>query len=450
MIRIARIRFAIASVLVAASVGALPCSRGAAQSKETVQTADPAAAMNGIAERFVKLALAVGEHDPLYVDAYFGPKAWRTEAAHEKKPLAASEQEAMPLLAELQALDVSKQGEVVRLRRMFLIKQLGSLVARTRILRGARYTFDEESKSLFDIEAPPFDEGSFKARLARVDSLLPSGEGSLTDRLDRFKKDFMIPKDKVGAVFSAAINEARKRTREHIPLPANESFAVEYVTNKSWGAYNWYKGDNRSVIQINTDLPKYIDSPVSLACHEGYPGHHVQNVLFEQHLVKERGWVEFTVAPLFSPLSPINEGTADFGAEVAFPGDERLAFEREVLYPLAGLDPARAASYSAVMKLVRELASAENEAARRYLSGDITAEDAAQFLYAYALMPLERARKLVTFIDQYRSYVVNYSVGYDLVKAYIEKKGGTADHPVRLWEEYAALISVPRVPSELK
>ena len=49
--------------------------------------------------------------------------------------------------------------------------------------------------------------------------------------------------------------------------------------------------------------------------------------------MRDRGWVEFTVYPLFSPQSLIAEGTANFGIEVAFPGAERTAFERETLYP---------------------------------------------------------------------------------------------------------------------
>ncbi len=36
--------------------------------------------MDAIAESFVKLVLAVGQHDADYVDAYFGPEAWQVEA----------------------------------------------------------------------------------------------------------------------------------------------------------------------------------------------------------------------------------------------------------------------------------------------------------------------------------------------------------------------------------
>ena len=31
------------------------------------------------------------------------------------------------------------------------------------------------------------------------------------------------------------------------------------MTNKPWGGYDWYKGNFHSVIQVNTDLPIYID-----------------------------------------------------------------------------------------------------------------------------------------------------------------------------------------------
>ncbi len=140
---------------------------------------------------------------------------------------------------------------------------------------------------------------------------------------------------------------------------------MEYVTGKSWSGYNWYQGSYRSLIQVNTDLPIMIDRAVDLACHEGYPGHHVYNALLEQHLVRERGWIEYSVYPLFSPQSLIAEGTANYGVDVAFPGAERVKFEREVIFPAAGLDPAGAEAYYEVMDLVDQLSYAGNEAARQ-------------------------------------------------------------------------------------
>ena len=148
----------------------------------------------------------------------------------------------------------------------------------------------------------------------------------------------------------------------HVALPPNESFTIEYVTNKPWGGYNWYKGNFHSVIQVNTDLPIYIDRAVDLAAHEGYPGHHVYNLLLERNLVRDRGWVESSVYALFSPQSLIAEGTANFGRDVAFPNKtDRMKFEKEVLFPAAGIDSKRADEYYAVQDLMKQLDYAANE-----------------------------------------------------------------------------------------
>ena len=225
---------------------------------------------------------------------------------------------------------------------------------------------------------------------------------------------------------------------------------MEYVTDKPWSAYNWYQGHDRSVIQVNTRLPIHIDRAVDLAAHEGYPGHHVYNALLEQALVRGRGWTEFTVYPLFSPQSLIAEGTANFGVEVVFPGPERVAFERQVLYPKAGLDPAGAANYNRLEELLRQLGYAGNEAARGYLNGELTRTAAVDWLARYAMMPAARAEQRTRFFDTYRSYVINYNLGKDLVKAYVESRPGAAADAARRWTEFAKLLASPRLPSGLR
>jgi hypothetical protein len=404
--------------------------------------------MNQVAERYVKLVLAVGQHDENYVDAFYGPEAWAAEAKSEKRSLDSIRQEAAAMIEQVRKLNQSTAEEIVRLRHQYLTKQLESLVARVEMLKGAKLTFDQESKALYDAVAPTHTESHFKQILSRLEPLV-GGSGPLAARLDRFKQEFIISKDKLDTVFKAAIDEARIRTKKHVSLPRQENFQLEYVTGKSWSGYNWYKGNAHSLIQINTDLPIYIDRAIDLACHEGYPGHHVYNVLLEQHLVKDRGWIEFSVYPLFSPQSLIAEGSANFGIEVAFPGQERIAFEREVLFPLAGLDPSKAEKYYRIQSLLAELSYAGNEAARRYLNGEINRDQAAEWLVKYTLVARERAEQRVRFFDQYRSYVINYNLGQDLVKQYIEKRGGTADKPLKRWDEFKKLLSSPRLPSGL-
>ena len=48
----------------------------------------PVAAMSDLAERYVKLVLAVGVHDADYVDAYYGPPEWRAAAAEQRRSIA--------------------------------------------------------------------------------------------------------------------------------------------------------------------------------------------------------------------------------------------------------------------------------------------------------------------------------------------------------------------------
>jgi len=404
-----------------------------------------ATSVSGIAEGYVKLVLAIGNHDPDYVDAYYGPQEWKKS---ENKPLDTIAREATQLREQLGKIS-EPADELDRLRRRYLTKQLSALEARVRILNGEHLKFDEESQALYDAVAPTFPEGHFQEILASLEPKLP-GEGPLLQRYEDWRRAFVIPKDKLDAVFQLAIKACRERTLAHIKLPPDENFSVEYVTNKPWGGYNWYKGNYRSVIQVNTDLPVYIDRAIDLAAHEGYPGHHVYNALLEKNLVRDRGWVEFSVYALFSPQSLIAEGTANFGREVVFTKSERLAFEKEVLWPAAGIDPSRVAEFYEVQDLVKKLGYATNEAARRYLSGDINAAAAEAWLQKYALMDEKRAKQATKFIEKYRTYVINYNLGEDMVRSYIDKRGGTENQPEQRWRAFEELLASPRLPGDIR
>ena len=377
-----------------------------------------------------------------------GPADWRTEAERRKISLAEISQEADRLIGQIPRPATVAGDALVVLREEYLRRQLEAVRARVRMLKGTRLSFDEESQALYDAVAPTYPESYFQAIIDQLEWLLP-GRGALIDRYDAFRQDFVIALSKISDVFDLAIAECRSRTIAHIELPPGESFKVEYVTNKSWSGYNWYQGNYHSLIQVNTDLPIYIDRAIDLACHEGYPGHHVYNALLEKNLVRDRGWQEFTVYALFSPQSLIAEGTANYGIEVAFPGSDRIEFERRALFPKTGLDPVGAADYYQVQALVDRLAYAGNEAARRYLNGEIDRAAAATWLTRYAIMSPARAAQRTRFIDQYRSYVINYNLGKDLVKQYIESRGGAPDRAEQRWQEFEALLSSPRLPSSL-
>ncbi len=410
-----------------------------------------AGAMNTVAERYVRLVLALGQHDPDYVDAFYGPADWKTQAEQEKKSLDAIGTEAAKLsvtLTETPIAPGTPDSDLRLLRREYLHKQLAALAARVRMLKGEKLKFDDESRALYDAVAPTYPDSHFIQIIAQLESKIP-GKGPLWERYENWRKPFVVPKEKLDDVFQAAIKECRARTLSHMALPPDESFIIEYVTDKPWGGYNWYKGNFHSVIQVNTDLPIYIDRAVDLAAHEGYPGHHVYNLLLEKNLVRDRAWMEFSVYALFSPQSLIAEGTANFGREVAFPTKtERMKFEKEVLFPAAGIDASRADEYYDVQGLMKQLDYAANEAARRLINDEIAENAAVQWLQKYAVMDPARAQQRVKFIQRYRSYVINYNLGEDMVRRYIEKRSGT--DPEKRWREFGKLLSSPRLPSGLQ
>jgi len=400
--------------------------------------------MDRIAESYVKLVLSVGQLDPDYVDAYYGPEAWRTEAEAAVSSAAQLQVQSAALIEELRGI-ATPTDEMEALRYTYLATQLNAVEARLSMLGGEQLTFDEESKALYDAVAPTHGDDHFQQIVDSLEPLLP-GDGALIERWQAFRSSYVIPPEKLDAVFRAAIDACKERSAARLDLPQGERFNLEYVTDKNWSGYNWYKGGFESLIQINTDLPIYIDRAIDLACHEGYPGHHVYNMMLERAMVRDRGWMEFSIYPLFSPQSLIAEGTANYGIEMAFPGHERIEFEKELLFPLAGLDPAGADAYYEALQAVERLSYAGNEAARRYLNGEIDAGQAAELLARFTLMSPERAAQRVGFIDQYGAYVINYNLGQDLVRAYVEAAGDT---PEARWEVFTTLLSSPRLPSSL-
>ena len=403
------------------------------------------AVMDQIAREYLFLELSMGLHDAGHVDAYFGPGDIQDKVNGTR--LAVDEIAERVKTLQQRIDDLPDTTDAMKQMRIDgLTGRLLALETRLAMLMGEHFSFDEESRRLFGAAAPDHDAAHFEAILEQIDALI-GGEGPLSRRVAAFRDQFVVPTGKLDAVFNAAIAECRRRTLLHIALPANESFTLEYVNDKSWSGYNWYQGNAQSLIQINTDLPIMINRAVDLGCHEGYPGHHTFNALLEENLVADRGWSEFSLYPLFSPQSLIAEGSGNYGIELAFPGEERIAFERDVLFPLAGLDSANADRYYELLALLAQLDYAGNEAARDYLNGDISRSEAVDWLVSYALTSPGRSRQRTDFFDTYRSYVINYNLGKDIVRNWVER-----DHAgnEQRWARFEQLLSSPMTAADLR
>ena len=432
---------ALAPLLLAGCVGpgttsALPAANALTQPDRT--------AIDAIAQEYVRLTLAMDAHDPGYVDAYYGPPAVRDTVRAQELELPAIGNGFVELMGGLDALPPAFDP-MERRRRAMLSAQLEAAVTRHAMVSGETLPFVREARGLFGVAVTILPLDAYDPVLEEIDQLVP-GVGPLPERVAAFRDRFVIPPDRLERVFAAAIAECRRRTAEHLDLPEGEAFRMEFVTGKSWSGYNYYQGDYKSLIQINTDLPIHIDRAVDLGCHEGYPGHHVYNMLLERDLARGRGWSEYTVYPLYSPQSLIAEGSANYGIELAFPGVRRLKYERDILYPMAGLDPQGAAAYWAFGIAMRALSGARITITQGYLDGEIDRGEAVALTQRYQLVSKDRAEQMLDFADEYRSYVINYGLGEQMVAAWVEAEG---DGQRERWAAMARLLSEPTLPRDL-
>jgi hypothetical protein len=426
------------SLILASSVYYVACN-----SAKKVSTSK----LNDIGIKYVKLGLKLGQYDADFVDAYYGPDSLKPV------PLANSVMKKDSLLAEVNSLlgevddyinSTSKDDSTIQ-RASWIKQQLVAFGRRIRIVSGERTSFEKETEELFNVTVPVYSEQHFKDMISELNSIVP-GKGSLQVRLDALNKAFVIPTNRVDTLFKLALAEARKRSLARFTLPKKESFQLEYVTGKSWSGYNWYKGGFHSLIQINTDLPIMIERALDLACHEGYPGHHVYNMLLEKNLYRDKGWAEISLYPLFSPQSLIAEGSANYGIDMAFPGEEKYTFIKDVLLPAAGVDTSNLKTYLRSLELKAGLNYVRNEVARGLINNKLSEPEALRWLVEYSLATPASAAKSISFIKKYGSYVICYNYGQDLVRNYVEKDNASTD---QRWERFTFLLSNPITTSQL-
>ncbi len=408
----------------------------------TSNAASKSEQLSAAAERYVHLGLELGQYDANYVDAYLGPKEWQEAATTPRS----KEKLAVDIAALGKELaDLSFEDAELAVRHKSLSRNVRAMDTRIRMVNGETFSFTDEALLIYDVVLPEFDFAEFDKARAEIDALLP-GAGELSERVDAFRSTFDVAPERLKKLFDVAIAECRARSKKFITMPDKESFTLEYVNDKAWTGYNWYQGDNHSLMQLNQDFPTKIDSAVGLGCHEGYPGHHVWNVLIEEELIKEKGWVEFNLYPLFSPYGVIAEGSAEYGVSLAFPNNEKASFEQEVLYPLAGIDTKSAAKLDQLNELIGKLKHSRIAIAKSYLDGELSRDEAVQKIVKYSLVSPKRAESSVKFIEQYRAYVLNYSIGEDLIADYIAHN--SESHAER-WVLFKQLLTQLSTASDL-
>jgi hypothetical protein len=388
--------------------------------------------IDAAAREYVQLAIALGERDHDSIDYYVGPPEW-IEGVHEH-PMTFGQirGSALELAKQLESSAVAGPDDETR-RREYLIAQLQALAGRVDVLAGKSTSFDAESTALFGVKVEPaLDRRRIAAIRGALERLL-GGDGDLGERYVRFGRGFVIPKERLAAVMSAALAGCRRQTLAHVPLPAGEGVSVTYVEGAPWSGFSTYLGHYHSVLKVNLSFALGPEEVLNLACHEGYPGHHAFNSIRDW---KGHAWPEVAVQPTFSPQSLLSEGAASEALDLAYPAAQRLEFERDVLFPVAGLDTDRAARYVEVERLIDELRDSEAVIARDYLDRHLEFVRAEQALDENAAMA--DAVPTLLYVNEFRSYVVTYTTGRKLVARCVN---GTSHEDS--WARYLALMQTP-------
>ena len=378
--------------------------------------------MTDVAVEYIELGLRLGRHLEGLVDSYYGPAEIKERIdAEELRDPGSLAEDAARLRDSLDGLEDD--------RRKWLESQLVGLETAARKLGGAEVSFEEEVELYYGVPPRRTPESEFEAAHKAIDAALP-GNGSLEERYRVWREDDAIPADRVAEVISRLNDELSRRSAELVGLPEGESVDYEYVTDKPWSAYNYYRGGLRSHIEVNTDIPMVPDVVVELVAHETYPGHHTEHAWKEQ-LLTRAGRLEETIVLIPTPQSVVSEGIATLAADVAL-GEERHDLTASVVSDTGVRYDADLSRR--VMDAYEPFDGVSTNAALKLHVDGVSVDEAREYVMQWALTSEKRASHVISFINDpmWRSYITTYPNGYRLCKEFV---GGDVGRFKRLLTE---------------
>jgi hypothetical protein len=378
-------------------------------------TTQNAPTLDDYGRSYLQLVLEIDKHIDGYIDAYYGPADLKTAvSAGDKKGPAALLDDVARLQATIPTADPQ--------RAAYLTAALRAIDCTVRILNGKTFAYTEEIARLYDVTPQPVAESRFEAAHRELDILLP-GRGSLAERIEARRRRYYIRQEQILPLLELTRAETRRRSAELVELPDDEGVEIRLTKNQPWGAYNWYLGHGRSLIEFNTDVPTGALGLLSTFAHEGYPGHHTESTLKEMRLYRQKGYAEQAAMLLHSPAAVIAEGIATQAVEMIFPdqppNQSHHAWTCEVLLPQAGLGVEETAEQMArLVQAGDQLRYVSGNAALLFHTGRLTKEETIDYIQSYALATPERAAKSFGFLSHplFRSYIFTYTQGYDLIE----------------------------------
>jgi hypothetical protein len=365
--------------------------------------------VNDVVERYLLLGLRLGRHVEGFVDAYYGPSALKERVEAEPPvPPADLAREAGVLIQELDELADDR-------RARWLAAQLDGLAATAERLDGARLAFTDEVRRCYGVELRPPAEDELNRAHQLLDELLP-GVDPLPHRYRAWREDRLSEEALLSSVERLRL-ELRTRTEALFGLPAGESVDVHLVSNEPWAGFNYYLGNRRSRVVLNTDVLPRPDRLPEYAAHEIYPGHHTEHAWKETVLVDGDGRLEESIFLTGTPQSLISEGIAT-NAMTAL-GPEAAAACAEIMAEAGA--PYHLELVEAVYEAEEPVRRLSHTIALMLHADSRSREETRELALRWSLRPENEVDKALEFglHPAWRSYVVVYEAGERLVRDWV-------------------------------
>ena len=366
-----------------------------------------------VVERYLTLGLALGRHVDGLVDSYYGP-AELAEAVTAGPPVDPAELAAQ---ADALAADVASDSDLDAQRRGWLSDQIHGLGTYARVLAGEGLSYAEEVEQCYGVRPKLGSEEAYREAHEQLDELLP-GEGSLHERYDTYRREHAVEPARMVPALRALIAVLRIRTGTLVALPDGEQLVTEEVHDEPWWAFNYYLGNLRSRVVVNSDVQTTAADLVTLAAHEAFPGHHTDRVVKEQRLVRDKGFLEESIQLVPTPQSLVGEGIAELGLEILI--DDELERELGATLTAHGLDGDLERAL-AIRRARQPIQSVGLDVALMLHEHGLSEEEARAHYEHWAMAPPERSARAVRFATDptWRAYAVTYSAGEDLCSRYV-------------------------------
>jgi hypothetical protein len=359
------------------------------------------------AERYLELGLRLGKHVDGLVDAYYGPPELKDQVDAEE--LLPAEQ----LAADAYALrDALPDG--------WLRDQVHGCATYAHVLAGDAISYTDEVEGCYGVRPAKVSEDVYAAVHAELDELYP-GKGSLRERRDAWRELHLVEGEIAIPVLEDLLPLMRARTEAVLlDLPAGDGVALEPVTDEPWWAFNYYLGELHSRVVLNTDVPTTGPDLIHLAGHEVFPGHHTEHAVKEQLLIRDQGKIEEGIQLVPTPQAVLSEGIAETGADLVL--DDAAKEEAYAIIRRHGgtlVDPQLSERISKVAEGLRTVGL---DAALMIHEEGVSVEEAEAYVEKWNLVPADEARHSVRFVTDptWRAYVITYSAGRDLCRAYVD------------------------------